>query len=185
MSQFIILEDPQNRYWRGALVEREKAHALQAQGVISMPVEPTLFHTNAVAGFFRRDWGGGWAIPQMAGPCGPMVMHVIPNLHTVNWVACIVGTPALLAEVAAGKKPIGLLRLVTDSGQRGLQSGGLSNQEESVIDVSTVGDPSPEGTWIIRGRGRIDASTDLLLGFTLYGHAHEMRVAWAAISQTE
>lgn len=184
MTQRIILEDPTGEYWPGSLVTEERANALAARGVASMPVEPSLFHSSAVAGFFRRDWGAGWGIPMVPGPCAAMLLYTVSGLHTLNWSAKIVPTPKLLEEMKAGKNPSGLIRLVTDSGQVGVSAGGLSNTDASVVDLSNLGEPGTDG-WIVQASARTDASSSTMIGYTLYGHAREMRVAWAALSQTE
>ena len=184
-QQSIILEDPRLEYLPGALVEPAKATMLEAQGVITMPALSELFHHGAVAGFFRRDWGSGWSIPSMPGPCAPMVMFTVPGLPVINWCAKLIATPKLKKEMANGQHPIGLLRLVADGGQAGTSSVGLANTEQSVIDLSTMQAPADDGTWIVRGRAKMHAPTSSFVGYTLYGHAREMRVVWAAISQTE
>ena len=184
-KQHIVLEDPKNEYWPGALITVERALALQSRGVVTQPVIPELFHHGALGGFFRRDWGSGWSIPATPGPCAPMAMFTVTAVEGIRWTAKLIATQVMLEEIKQGKRPVGMLRLVADGNQAGSSGGCLSNNEDSVVDLSKLGEPDADGTWTVHGSARVNVPTDLLIGYTLYGYAREMRVVWAAISQTE
>ena len=182
--QHVIINDPRHKYNLGTVISAEKANILDTEGVVTIPVDTALFAFNAVSGFFYKSWGIGWDIPVMPAALCKMLMFVVPNCHTINWCAALMPSDAMKAEFAQGKMPGGHIRLVTDSSQA-VVAAGLSNTSESVVDLSTMGELTSGGIWIVRARSRIDAPTNVLMGFALYGYSRDVRVLWTAISQTE
>jgi hypothetical protein len=183
--QHVVIEDLKRVYQLGTVVETEKAAVLATEGVVTIPVEPALFTYNAVAGYFFKSWGAGQQLPVMSGICCQMVLSVVPQLHTLNTIVKLRPMSALLAEVKAGKSPSGMIRLIADSSQSSFDACGVANTLESVIDLSKLGELDASNAWIVRAKSRIDAPTSTLLGLAIYGYAREMRISWAAVSQTE
>jgi hypothetical protein len=180
----VIVEDLTRAYPFGMLVENERAAMLAGEGVTTLAVEPALFSYSSVGGFFQRFYGHGVEIPSVPGSICKSTLHVVPYMHTIRWIARLAPTQKFLAD-GEGRLPTGMLRLVTDSSQANCQSGGLSNVEGSILDLSKVGEPNVENAWIVKAQARVDVPAAMQLGFALYGHARDLKISWLAISQTE
>ena len=184
-GHLIVLDDPEGVFWEGGIITEERLRSIAggasagkgAREVATLPVEPVLFGANAIAGYFRRGWGGGYPlatdIPKVH--C-PMALFLSQRHRTVNWKARILPTKG--AQIG------GLLRLAQDSSQHHSLAGGLSASDNTPVDLGTLGEPDSRGGWTIGGKAQIHAPSDGFAGFGLYGTGRGLRVLWAAITQT-
>lgn len=184
-TMHIVVHDPKNEYWEGALVNQEYATVLNARGVTLLPVEPKLLTASAFAGYFKRSWGAGWPLdsgtPKMN--C-PLALYAFKDLRTINWCARVLPmTPADMKRAIDGQMPGGL-RFTGDSGQLGGFSGGINNTNTSNIEARRLGRPDEDGGWTLSGSALLQVQTEGIFTCALYGHAPGLRVAWAAVSQT-
>jgi len=176
----VVVWDPQGKFWEGSLIEDERAAQLDARGVVSLPVEASLFARSGVGGFMKRAWGAGWRlnfnIPKLS--C-PLCMYVRPDMHRVCFAA------RLVLDEQTPTDPSGLLgslRFVTDSGQPSAQLGGYIADPKCVIDVSQLGPMDEHGGWSVKGEGKLFAQSDGYVGTGIYGSAPGLRIAWAAVA---
>ncbi len=99
-KQYIVVEDPENSYWEGALVDEQRAGQLRARGVALLPCLPDMFRRSGVGGYARRAWGAGWpldsAVPRMVAP---LTVYLAPEAGThVYWLARLVCDQELLEK---------------------------------------------------------------------------------------
>lgn len=177
MRKLFVIEDPKREYWPGALVDPSLEAQLKDRGVAMIQVCPELFKRNAVAGVFVRHWGSGWVLnPALPARVAPMVLYVAPTHRTIQWAMRLLPVKGVALD--------GYLRIVGDSGQLQVLSGGLS-AENNVIEMATLGLPDAQGGWTVSGTMPLSLYTEGYLGMTWYGAARGVRVIWAAVSQLE
>jgi hypothetical protein len=187
-THHVVVLDPRNEYWEGALVDVETAGALRARRVVTLPIEPELVRRSAIGGYFRRSWGSGWPIgtkvPKMH--C-PMVLFVAKGdgLRNLHWAARLVPeSPEIARLVGEGGHLTGTLQLTGDSGQPAASSGGFLPGPGASVNAALIGPLDEDGGWTVYGTGLIEAPVDEIFSCALYGAVAGMRVAWAAISQS-
>lgn len=183
-DQYIVVEDPENRYFEGSLIDPKRAAPLQARGVAMLPCCPTLFGRSGAGGYFKRSWGAGWPLdaqhPMIAAQ---MVLFCGPEHPGLHWVARLAPSEEARINDESGFKVQGQLRIAADSGQRTPNNCRLTPVDRP-IDCSRLGKPDARGGWTVRGKATIHCSSEAIYGFALYGHAPGLRVLWAAISCT-
>lgn len=185
---YIVIEDPENQYYEGSLIEAQKAAQLEARGVITLPVMPELFKKSAAGGFFKRAWGSGWPLdalhPKMTSQ---MTLFCDPVHNCLHWKAKLVPTDEFLALPAAQRQ--GQLQIVADTGQRTPYNASVVPIDRPVL-IRELGARSPASTtaastsWVVGGRATIACQVEGHYGFAIYGHAPGLRVLWAAVSVT-
>src|SRR5216684_2422618 len=90
-SYHLVLEDPTQEYWTGALVDDLRDWQLQSRGVITIPVVPDLFRKSGVGGFHQRFYGSGWDLNSSAPKMfSPMTMFCVQDLQVLNWRAKLI-----------------------------------------------------------------------------------------------
>jgi hypothetical protein len=188
-NEKIIVWDPSGEYWQGGIVDVESAMALEARGVAMLPVQRDLLQGGALSGFYFRAWGAGWPLagstPRM---CCPMALRASPfdsakpdAPAVIYWMARLVPDGVQDADW----RPLGTVRLASDSGQLGAFGVGLAVTPRTAFDLSGLGKPDREGGWTISGDARFGVQTDMTLGLGLYCSGPGLRVAWAAVSQSD
>ena len=192
-TKHVVLWDPSDEYWEGALVDPQVATLLRARHVATLPIEQDLIGRTAIAGYFKRSWGSGWPlgskVPTLA--C-PLVLYVqrdpnpaVPSPRRLNFAARLVAeNPEVLSHAREGGGMSGMIRFAADSGQRGAHAGGVGGDQDSLIDVSKIGKPDELDGWTIYGGAKVNAPIDGFIGLALYSQAPGLRVAWAAVSQS-
>lgn len=187
-NQYIVIHDPCGGFWEGAVIDQRQAHQLKQSGVSVLPVNPNLFRINGAAGFVKRAWGSGWTLENTipAALC-PLVMFVVPEQQVINFAVRLVPTQEALEMMDSKESkwsPSGRLRLVTDTSQHGVATGGLASLPETTLDIdSLVYDEDTLG-WTMYGKASLNALGEGYYGFALYGYVPGMKVAWFAMSQT-
>jgi hypothetical protein len=177
VQRFAVIDDPAGEYWDGAVVGEDRARVLRARRAVCMPINPRLYNTSGVGGYFFRRWGSGYPLDSNIPRANcPMVMYVSKELRVVTWAARIVGD----LKRSSG----GILRLVPDSSQPYLAPGGLAALGNTPVQIlaDQLGEADEDGGWTIVSTAKLGASADGFQGFALYGHAPGMRVIWSAIS---
>jgi hypothetical protein len=175
---FIFVEDFED-YREGTIVDGERAIAvLQSRGAPMLPVDPSLFDRNPIAGYSRRSWGnGGQRFERMIGhrAC-PLMLYVIPGTPTLHWTARV----EPIEDTTESK---GTFRLTTNTGVHGVTlTGGLvADDRASVIDCP----PDANGGWTIGGSVRVNCAMEGFLALSIYGAAVGLRVVWAAVTQAK
>ncbi len=182
-QNYIVVEDPENQYFEGSLVEAQRAEQLQQRGVAVLPVVPDLFKKSGAGGFFKRAWGSGWPLdalyPKMTAQ---MALFCDPIYKQMNWRARLVASPEFLAMDPVSRQ--GQLQLVADTSQRTPFNASCVPIDRPVV-IRELGAPDARGGWVIGGRATIAVQTEGHYGFSLYGHAPGLRVLWAAVSVTQ
>jgi hypothetical protein len=182
----VVVWDPSDNFWDGAVVTQVVANSLHARGVVTLPVVPDMFRASGVGGFAKRCWGAGLPLGARASThAAPLTMFCVPGMRGLAWVARLVpdGEPP---RAQYG----GVLRFVADSGQRlpavasyqelsSRDSGGLQRNWSP----ADLGAPDAEGGWCVGGSGLVSVGQEGHYGFSLYGAAPGLRVAWLAASQ--
>lgn len=184
----IVVEDLSGEFWEGALISHQQAAKLKGQGVTVLPVVPSIFRRNGIAGYSKRAWGAGWEAPQAPKSIAPITLYTVPDQPVISWSARIMPTPEMLDAMAEGKdKPTGFLRLVTDTAQYQTMGGGLTSHSgyNSAIPIENLGEPDSKGGWVIGGKALLSLQGEGYYGFALYGACRGIRVVWLAITQSE
>ncbi len=177
----IVIEDPADEFWEGAVVVPSQANVVESRGGVVLPCDPRLFRLSGIGGFHRRAWGSGvplgTSIPKMH--C-PMTIYVAAELHSLHWAA------RLVPDFDRRVEPpyTGQLRIAADTGQPYAISGGVGSIDDGRQHLARLGEPDERGGWTIRGRGSLQASNDGFVGIALYGMAMGLRVVWSAVSLT-
>jgi hypothetical protein len=184
MSKHIVLEDPDHNLRPGMIVDAEHAHAYAGKGVILMPAMPELLVRGSICGFMQRFFGDGIELSEMPGPVCTLALLGVAELRTLNWAAKLAPTPELGAEIESGKGALGKLRVIGDSSQACFNLAGVSQTETSVADFGNV-ELLADGEILVRGKATLNLPSIGPVGFALYGHGRQLRLLWAAISQTE
>jgi hypothetical protein len=186
----IVVWDPDGEWWEGALVpEPEQARALAQRRVCLLPVVPQLLQASADAGYFRRAWGKGVALPTGGhGPLCPLSLYAVHDMHYIHWAARLTPTADIERMPDDSLRLVGMLRLVPDGMQRGGFQAQLEGAERDKVDFSLLGPPDEQGGWTVGGTARIRQAIDAKACVSLHGSAMgarpQLRVVWAAITQT-
>lgn len=198
-SHHIVVHDPKNEFWEGAIIEAQVALSLRARRVVTLPIEPKLVRLNALGGYFKRSWGSGYplggASPKM---CCPMIIYVSKSageqLQSLNWVARVVPEDEDVAKaVRSGELKLkGWIQLAADSGQPGANSGGFSIRHDTRRGVEQLpnmpgtgfGALDEDGAWTIYGGGTMVAPQDMMFACGLWSQIVGAKVAWSAITQS-
>jgi len=193
-QQFAVLHDSKGEYWEGAIVSGAVAQSIQQRGGCIIPVDPAAMARNPVGGFFKRAWGSGWemhaAIPKMMSPmillCHPelTITHWRARLQATNFKVGPGGSFEAVGPVKGWENPKGFVRLASDSGFAQSASGGLSGDDDIVVDLAKLGEPDAAGGWFVGGSARLTIQAEGYYAFGLYAAGTGARVVWSAISQT-
>lgn len=190
MSQtHVVIEDPQDEYWEGALVDGARAHILKARGAVVLPIEPANLHKSAVGGYYRRAWGSGWPLAESlpAMHC-PIVLYAAPayvmGAGRLNAALRLVPAPELVGRVREGARLSGAIRLAAWSGQPSAHSAGFQPAEDTCLDVGTLGPMDDRDGWTHYMGGNLHVPADGFFSCALYGAAAGLRVVWIAVSQS-
>ena len=109
-------------------------------------------------------------------------MYVPKERRRVQWCARLVPDTRAIANAREGKPFDGMLRLVGDSAGHGHHAS--LTQDQKPVDMRALGALDARDGWTIRGAASLHPSVDGYYGFSLYGTAPGIRVAWAALSVT-
>lgn len=176
----VVVYDPTGEWWEGALVDQQRAIALEGRGVVLLPVSAEQVRASGVGGWSKRSWGAGipttGSVPRMIAP---LSLFVVPHLRRLSWVARLVRDTTVEMPESG---PIGLLRIVSDTSQPMAQAASISSSERSNVDVSKLGEADENGGWFVRGDAAVHASQLGHAGLSVYGTALGLRLAWAAVS---
>ena len=194
-KQHIVVYDPSDEYWEGALVSAVEAPRLRLQRIVTLPFDARLMAMNAHAGYHRRAWGSGWPIdgvvPRMHCPLGLYAVVSLANevarFSTITWAARLVpSAKTLLDAVRGGTKLSGSIRLAPDGSQRGSFPAPIAAQGQAdlLVTADKLGMPDVDDGWTVYGRGRMDPPGDCFVAFGLFGQIPGLRVAWAAVTST-
>jgi hypothetical protein len=187
----VVVWDPLGEYWEGALVpEVEMARHLAKRGACLMPCVAAALRLAADAGFFKRAWGKGWALPTGGhqAVC-PLSIYALHDMHYLHWAARLVPTADVPQALDGKLDPVrGMLRLVPDGTQRGGFQASLEGAERDRVDLEQLGQPDEWGGWTVAGSARIHQPIDAKASVSLHGAAMgarpQLRVVWAALTQT-
>lgn len=177
MKQVIVVEDINESYYEGDMVEGTRCERLIATSAPVLPVLPDLLLRSAFSGYARRQWGQGAEFSESMPRRGcPLAMFVSPEHTDIHWMAKIVRTGEEL--------PSGVLRLSADTSQRGVITGGLIS-DTATHDIARLfaGQAQNEAIYI-RGMSQLSARLEGYFGFGLYGTLKGARVRWLAVTQT-
>ena len=173
----VVVDDPTGQYYEGSLVEPVRAEQLRTKGTALLPVDPNLFLSSGVGGYFRRGWGSGWpfvgAHPMMHAP----LLLLCDERHTwLHWCARLVRSDA-------GPIQPGQLRIAADPGQHTAGRIAKLRIEGLPIDVQKLGPVDPaRGGWVVGGTAALTIGAEGHYGFSLWGYAPGMSVVWVAAS---
>lgn len=181
MNKHIVVWDPKNEYWEGALVASDKLPALKARGAVTLPVEEGLLAKGA--GYAKRAWGAGFPltsnVPRLA--C-PLSMLVFREHRMIHWAARVMSDADYDAAMKNPEfRPGGMIRFVGD-GSRELTHHLHITPVTPVIETNSLGPKDERNGWTINGRGEVNPHLDGHCGFALYGYAPGLRVVWLAAS---
>jgi hypothetical protein len=185
----VVIFDPRDEYWEGALVNLETAHVLRSRRVVTLPVNPALINKSAVGGYYRRSWGSGWlladSIPRMH--C-PIVLYASPSevvgQGRLDFAARLVPDAPYVGRAREGMKFAGAIRITAESGQPYSHSGGFSPDHDTCYDIAKLPPIDEDGGWTIQGGAQLNVPGDGFFSAALYGAAAGLRVVWLAVSQS-
>lgn len=173
----VVIWDPKQEYWEGAIVEGQQVGALEARGVALLPCSPELFSTTAFAGYTKRSWGSGWPLDSAVPiPVCPLaIFYPGEPFRLLRWKARLVGKSGqgVPLRMAAGV-PMG------NTHRPVLHDAGRTN----VVDVASLKEPDAHGGWTVGGETMFNAGQAGFFSLALYGCAPGMRVAWVAATLT-
>ena len=189
MSTHVVIYDPRDEYWEGALIDAEVAQVLRARKAVTLPIEPQHLHRSAVGGYYRRAWGSGWqlasSIPRMH--C-PIILFAqpssVPGSGRLNVAMRLVPDPELLVRLREGARLSGAIQVAAESGQPGAHSGGFAPAPDTRVDVAQLGPIDEEDGWTVYAGGSLNVPVEGFFSCALYGAAAGLRVAWVAVSQS-
>jgi len=183
----IVVWDPEGEYWQGGIVDAETAVPLAARGVCLLPVQRELLKAGAISGFFFRSWGAGWplegSVPRM---CCPMTLRATPFDSAKPDAPMRIYWAARLVPNDPHPHHVGTIRIASDTGQQGAFGCGLSVTDRTAVDLAKLpGHPDEWGGWTIGGDAMFGVASDITIGLGLYCSGPGLRVAWAAVSQSD
>ncbi len=170
----VVIWDPENEYWEGAIVSEGTAAALEQRGVATLPCDPNLFSQGGFCGFAKRAWGAGWPldgdIPMAV--CPMSIFYPGEPFRTLRWKARLAGTAGqgIPIRLAAGEARGNVVRPVLhDVAGKG-----------NAVDIAKLGDQDEHGGWTVGGETHLSVSGPSFFAICLYGSAPGMRVVWLA-----
>lgn len=173
----VVVWDPENEYWGGAVVPATMVGELRKRGVCTLPCEPELFHQAGFAGFAKREWGAGWPFPtDVPGFFSPFLMYYPGEPYRkLHWAARIVGEKAakgasIPLRIAAGDTRGNVIRPVLNDVQG----------RKSFAEIGSLGEPDSFGGWTVGGEAMMSLHGAAVVSLGLYGCGRGMRVAWVA-----
>lgn len=173
----IVVWDPTGEYPEGEVVTVERAAQIEQHprcGAV-LPVAPHLFDAGGMAGYARRGWGKGLALPDtLPAMVSRMAMYCTTEARHLHWRARLVP----LATRAVPHD--GFVRFVADAGRMG--SGVTYSSPEPNKRTLELGRLDAAGGWTIGGAGHIALQQDGYGGFAIYGTARGVGIAWVAAS---
>lgn len=177
-QKYVVVWDPENEYWEGAIVDGELVASLETRGVAVLPACPELFAQAGFAGYAKRGWGSGWPldgdVPQAVCPLS--IYYPGEPYRSLHWKARLVGTPGqgIPLRLAAAEARGNVIRPVLhDVAGKG-----------NAVDVATLGVPDANEGWTVGGTTHLSVSGPAMFALCLYGCAPGMRVAWLAATLT-
>jgi hypothetical protein len=175
VPSWVVVEDMSGEYWEGAVVDRQKAHVLEARGVAMLPCVPELFRMSSVAGYSKRAWGAGIAmralVPEMIAP---LTLYCVPSTRGVAWKARLVPDGPRRGQYE------GFVRFSADSGQRSPMNGAYQELGDKPVFVRELASLDEEGGWVVGGKGLASFGVEGHYGFGIWGTAPGIRVVWVA-----
>lgn len=179
----VVVWDPEGEFWEGGIVSSQVATILgsEPRRAVCLPTMPDHFRWAGCAGFAKRSWGAGLSLDARAPTqVAPLTLYMHPDVRGLSWAARLVPRPG----AARGGRAEGMVRFVSDSGQRTPMRAGYQEIGEKPIlfrdfDLSS---PDEHGGWTIRGAGLSSVGPEGFYGFSLYGMAPGLAVAWVAAS---
>jgi len=182
--QHIVVVDPENEYWEGALVDDARAHQLRQRGVVMLPCVAELFRFSGVAGFAKRAWGAGWPLDTLHPTIvAPLTLYCPRAVRKVHWCARLVVDPDVAERLRQGEKLAGMIRFASDRGQQTPFYTGISSDQKPIL-AEELPPPDEGNGWILSGTGTVNVPQEGHYGFGLYGTAPGARVVWVAASMT-
>ncbi len=179
-GNWVVVQDPEGKFWPGAVVDAARANQLRPRGVALLPVVPALFKLSGVGGYAKREWGSGWPMDEITPRIhSPLTMYCVGEHTKFHWLARLVADP----KFGAGATFDGYLRLSADPSQPNPLKVGLTpDASRPSINVRELGHPDARNGWTIGGHASAKVPQDGHYGFGFYGSAPGLRIAWAAIS---
>lgn len=186
MQNNIVVWDPQNEYWEGALVSNDRAREIEQRGVCVMPVDTSLFAMSGAGGFFKRAWGSGWPLDHATprhfanmtifSPTGDPDGRTPRKLH---WRARLARAPGYDGTLDAG-----FVRLTADTAQISQHRLGLGHgpHDITMIAMKDIGAADKWGGWTVGGAASVLIRDSAHYPLSLYGMQRGIRLVWAAVS---
>jgi hypothetical protein len=176
LPHWVVVDDPRGEFWEGAVVDATRARVLEARGACVMPCMPDLFRMSGCAGFSKRAWGAGLALPAGAPVLlAPLTMYLSTEARGVVW-RC-----RLVPDGQRRERYEGFVRFAADSGQRSPLKGAYTEaQEDKPVMTRDLPAPDEDGGWTVGGKGLAGFSVEGHYGFGIYGTAPGLRVVWVA-----
>lgn len=182
-NQFVVVWDPEGKYWEGAIVEQSMMQQIKARGGVVLPVDPMLFTLAGDGGFFKRAWGAGWPCDHTTPKSFCPLTLFLTKAHTlIYWAARLVPDKRYF-EVDKGGP-------VDDTGQINIMSlTQRANTFQAPLTPRTgpkrirdLGPADEHGGWTIDGHAFANVAFEGHHSFSLYGTGKGVQVAWAAIT---
>lgn len=175
----VVVWDPKNDYWEGAIVDEEQVASLQSRGVATLPAAPEIFGQVGFAGFAKRSWGSGWPLDSNAPQqvCPLSIYYPGEPYRVLTWRARLIGTSGQGVP----------LRMCPGEGRGNCVRPVLQDfhGRKSAVDVARLGKPDAHGGWTVGGEVNFCVSQLGTYALALYGCAPGMRVAWVAATLTQ
>lgn len=186
MNKHIVVWDPNESFWTGALIEPEAVPSLTAKGVVMLPVDVDALMLSGAGGFAYRQWGAGWPLdygtPRLV--C-PITIFARSTHRKIRWVARLVPDPRNLEQAQQGLS-FSAGHIAFASGPARIQGGKAAiTPSAPPYQISSFGKLDDQNGWNIRGDGILHPPGDSYFEFGLYGALPGVRVIALAASCTE
>jgi hypothetical protein len=185
--QHVVVWDPSDEYWEGAVVDQIKVNELQGRGAVTLPCKPELFRYAGVSGYSRRSWGSGWpldtVVPRLVCPLTMFISEDAPK--NLNWCARIGPAAEALHRINAGKEAAqGVLRMAGHEQRGTLRTPVVTDgpMSSNTVEISKLGELDAFGGWTVRGRAKIHVMGEGCYGLSLFGFAPGLKILWVAAS---
>lgn len=169
----VVLHDPENRFYSGALINSQMAEMYKARGVETLPVNAEKLRANGVSGFVMKHYGSGWVFnafsPSMA--C-PLVFFASPGPSRIHWKA--------LLRKEKGAMTNGFIRLVGDTSQMHVSGAPLG--DSNMVNLDKL--PEDSDRIVVGGTCTLSMTGHHFVGLGLYGKGSGASVLWLAVTQT-
>lgn len=182
IDRHVVLYDPSDHFWEGALIDPANASQVEAKGVATLPVMTESIGLNGAGGYAKRAWGSGWPLKAHPSATAKVVLFVRPGIERFHWKVRI------RHQQGPGGDLHGQIRFCPDASQLLTTASGLSagGEQGAGFDLRKLeGMEESNAAWHVGGTFGMRVADYGYVGFAVFGHGAGFSIEWAAVSQTD